>query len=181
MPPRYAYWTILIDNTPTAFRAREKEELLPTFHQLQRTNKDVVLKWFARGRLWDTPEAADAARREPVAAREKRGHDWRPGGVHKDPRDRFMKGGKRRDDSSRTPAGPSGSRDQPRAGIPRGTQPWRNKPRGATPRGLQQPWREKPRRDRPNAKPTESKARGESDVPGSPEPRVIKPDSSDGR
>ena len=37
MPPRYAYWTILIDNRPTAFRAREKEEMLPTFHQLRRT------------------------------------------------------------------------------------------------------------------------------------------------
>ena len=145
MPPRYAYWTILIDNTPTAFRARAKEEILPTFHQLQRRSKDVVLKWFARGRLWDTPEAADAARREPVAPREKRGHDWRPGGVHKDPRDRFKKGGKRRDDSSHTPAGASGSRDQPRADIPRGTQPWRDKPRSAAPRGPQRPWRDKPR------------------------------------
>jgi hypothetical protein len=91
MPPRYAYWTILIDNKPTAFRTREKEELLPTFHQLRRTNKDVVLKWFARGRLWETPEAAQAASRETAAAREKRGRDWRPGGIHQDPRDRFKK------------------------------------------------------------------------------------------
>ena len=45
MPPRYAYWTILIDNTPTSFRAREKEELLPTFQQLRRTNNDVVMQW----------------------------------------------------------------------------------------------------------------------------------------
>ena len=79
MPPRYAYWTILIDDKPTAFRAREQEELLPTLHQLRRTNKDVVLKWFARGRLWDTPEAAQAASRAAAPAREKRGHDWRPG------------------------------------------------------------------------------------------------------
>ena len=92
MPPRYAYWTILIDNRPTAFRAREKEEMLPTFHQLRRTNRDVVLKWFARGRLWETPEAAQAAGRETPA--EKRGSDWRPGGAHKDPRDRFKKAGK---------------------------------------------------------------------------------------
>ena len=34
MPPRYAYWTILIDDKPTAFRAREQEELLPTLNQL---------------------------------------------------------------------------------------------------------------------------------------------------
>ena len=78
MPPRYAYWTILIDNKPTAFRARDQEELLPTLHQLRRTNKDVVLKWFARGRLWETPEAAQAASRAAAPAREKRGHDWRP-------------------------------------------------------------------------------------------------------
>jgi hypothetical protein len=91
MPPRYAYWTILIDNRPTAFRAREKEEMLPTFHQLRRTNKDVVMKWFARGRLWESPEAAEAAGRETVASREKRGRDWRPGGAHQDPRDRFKK------------------------------------------------------------------------------------------
>jgi hypothetical protein len=94
MPPRYAYWTILIDNRPTAFRAREKEEMLPTFHQLRRTNRDVVLKWFARGRLWETPEAAQAAGRETAVAREKRGSDWRPGGAHQDPRDRFKKRGK---------------------------------------------------------------------------------------
>ena len=30
MPPRYAYWTILIDNKTTAFRARDREELVPT-------------------------------------------------------------------------------------------------------------------------------------------------------
>ena len=73
MPPRYAYWTILIDDKPTAFRAREQEELLPTLHQLRRTNKDVVLKWFARGRLWETPEAAQAASR--AAARRARSAD----------------------------------------------------------------------------------------------------------
>ena len=87
MPPRYAYWTILIDNTPTAFRAREREELLPTLQQLRRTNKDVVMKWFARGRLWETPEEAHAAGRMAKAAGEKRRRDWRPGGQHKNPRE----------------------------------------------------------------------------------------------
>src|SRR6266516_1425076 len=89
MPPRYAFWTILIDGKPTAFRAREKEELLPTFKQLQRTNKDVVFKWFARGRLWETPEQAQFAQRVPKPAGEKRGGSWRPGGTHEDPRARF--------------------------------------------------------------------------------------------
>ena len=91
MPPRYAYWTILIDHKPTAFRAREKEELQPTFFQLQRTNKDVVMKWFARGRLWETPEQAHEESRKAQATREKRGREWRPGGQHKDPRDRFKR------------------------------------------------------------------------------------------
>jgi hypothetical protein len=57
-----------------------------------------VMKWFARGRLWETQEAeqadASARRRPPAGARpsgggEGRGRDWRPGGEHKDPRDRF--------------------------------------------------------------------------------------------
>ena len=68
MPPRYAYWTILIDNKPTAFRAREREELLPTFQQLRRRNPEIVMKWFARGRLWESPEAereAQQRRKQP--------------------------------------------------------------------------------------------------------------------
>jgi hypothetical protein len=60
MPPRFAYWTILIDHKPTAFRARDRHELVPTFNQLKRANTDIEIKWFARGRVWDSP--ADAAR-----------------------------------------------------------------------------------------------------------------------
>jgi hypothetical protein len=142
MPPRYAYWTILIDNKPTAFRAREKEEVLPTFHQLRRTNTDVVLKWFARGRLWETPEAAEAAGREAAAAREKRGSDWRPGGAHKDPRDRFTKSGKRPHESSRPPAAAGVPRDSA-PGATRRPRPWRAKPGALAPRG-DRPWRERP-------------------------------------
>ena len=92
MPPRYAYWTILIDNQGTAFRAHQKDELLPTLTQLRRTNKDVVLKWFARGRIWESPEAEIAAREK---RREKRAGDWRPGGTHEDPRKRWPKRGRR--------------------------------------------------------------------------------------
>jgi hypothetical protein len=90
MPPRYAYWTILIDNQATAFRAREQDELRPTLTQLRRTNKDVALKWFARGRIWESREAEIAAREKQ---REKRARDWRPGGTHQDSRKRR---GKRR-------------------------------------------------------------------------------------
>jgi hypothetical protein len=91
MPPRFAYWTILIDQKPTAFRAREQAELLPTLHQLRRKNSDVVMKWFARGRLWDSPQDAQSAWRAPKRALEKRSPDWRPGGEHRDPRRRFQK------------------------------------------------------------------------------------------
>jgi len=91
MPPRFAYWTILIDDAPTAFRARDAADLLPTLHQLKRRNANVVMKWFSGGRLWASPEAAMAARQRPRAPRPKRGAAWRPGGAHRDPRDRFRK------------------------------------------------------------------------------------------
>jgi len=90
VPPRYAFWTILIDRQPTAFRAREQAELLPTLAQLRRTNDDVILKWFSRGRLWESP-AEELAARAP--RKEQRDREWRPGGEHKDPRARFRKGG----------------------------------------------------------------------------------------
>ena len=193
MPPRYAYWTILIDGAPTAFRAREKDELLPTLQQLRRTNKDVVLKWFARGRLWETPEAARAADRMPAPRLEKRGPDWRPGGAHKDPRDRFKKGAKRRDDRVHSPALASGGRGRPPRGAPHGTPRWRDNP-AAYPPGGGRPWR-----DRPAANPAEARRSNQSPAtrgpaverrdaepgtrggapshrPAAPDPRTIKPD-----
>jgi hypothetical protein len=92
MPPRYAYWTILIDGKATAFRAREREELLPTFNQLARKNSDIALRYFSRGKLWDNPEQAQWAGRNVVRPAEKRGAGWRPGGAHADPRARFKTG-----------------------------------------------------------------------------------------
>jgi len=89
MPPRYTYWTIILEGKPTAFRASKEEELLPTLRQLQARHPDAVMLWFARGRLWKSPdEAREAfhARRKP---QERRGPEWRPGGAHRDPRDRF--------------------------------------------------------------------------------------------
>ena len=96
MPPRYAYWTILIDGKATAFRAREREELLPTFNQLARKNSDIVMRYFARGRLWDNPEQAQwADRNRGARPAEERDRNWRPGGQHKDPRARFGERGTR--------------------------------------------------------------------------------------
>src|SRR5262245_63411569 len=102
MPPRFAYWTILAGGLPTAFRAIEREELLPTFNRIREKHPDAELKWFARGKLWNSREEArvstprapqkDADRR-PLRPRgesgEKRGRDWRPGGEHRDPRQDF--------------------------------------------------------------------------------------------
>lgn len=94
MPPRHHYWTIILEGKPTAFRAHLQEELVPTLRQLQARHPDAVMKWFARGRLWESQEQerADAiARRRPKtrAVPERRSREWRPGGEHKDPRDRF--------------------------------------------------------------------------------------------
>jgi hypothetical protein len=83
MPPRFAYWTILAGGLPTSFRAADREDLLPTLHRLQERHPDAEMKWFQRGKLWESPEAARDAFRKPVSARNR---DWRPGGEHRDPR-----------------------------------------------------------------------------------------------
>src|SRR5688572_24572511 len=73
MPPRFVYWTIIAGGLPTAFRATEREELLPTFKRIQEKHPDAVMKYFARGRLWESAEEAkqeaDARRARARAAR----------------------------------------------------------------------------------------------------------------
>jgi hypothetical protein len=86
MPPRYSYWTILAGGLPTSFRAAEREDLLPTLRRLQERHPDAEMKWFARGKLWTSPEDARSASERSHAAR---GRDWRPGGEHRDPREPF--------------------------------------------------------------------------------------------
>lgn len=60
MPPRYAYWTILLDDQPTAFRATKVEELLPTFNRLKQKNPSAVMMWSQFGKLWKSPDEAMA-------------------------------------------------------------------------------------------------------------------------
>ena len=62
MPPRFAYWTIILDGTPTSFRTKEREDILPLFNQLRAKNPAALLKWFSGGRLWDSPEQAKEVR-----------------------------------------------------------------------------------------------------------------------
>lgn len=89
MASRHRFWVIIAGKTPTAFRANYKEELLPTLTQLQRTQADVSIRWFARGRLWDSPIEEHAALKAARLAPRTRTRDWRPGGLHKDPKARF--------------------------------------------------------------------------------------------
>jgi hypothetical protein len=102
MPPRFAYWTIIAGGLPTAFRAAASEELLPTFKRIHEKHPDAEMKYFARGRLWASPEeareAAEAARRRRATPR---GRDWRPGGEHRDPRQRFKDATKARNQKRR--------------------------------------------------------------------------------
>ena len=125
MPPRFAYWTILIDGQPTAFRARDAQELLPTLGQLKRTNSDVVLRWFARGQLWESPEAERAAGRPP---KPKRTADWRPGGEHRDPRTFWREKKKERNQQQRAQKHARREQGQKSSPPPTGRKPSFGKP-----------------------------------------------------
>jgi hypothetical protein len=121
MPPRYSYWTILAGGLPTAFRAAERDDLLPTFNRIREKHPDAELKWFARGRLWQSPDEAQA---DLQRARIRRDREWRPGGDHRDPRQAFKpkrardnarRENGRRDPSRREPAlGERGPGEHPR-------------------------------------------------------------------
>jgi hypothetical protein len=135
MPPRYAYWTILVDEQPTAFRAALQEDLMPTFKRLREKHPSARLVWFQNGKVWNSRLDAREAMRErgergragderqrgfrrprtssrdsagslewkpkgklewrprsetprPQPA-EKRDKRWRPGGEHRDPRQKY--------------------------------------------------------------------------------------------
>ena len=63
MPPRYAYWTILVDEQPTAFRAGDREDLQPTFKRLKEKHPSARMVWFQNGKIWDSRLDAQAAMR----------------------------------------------------------------------------------------------------------------------
>lgn len=67
---------------------------MPTFRRLLEKHPDATMKWFARGKLWESPEAArrdaDASTGRPETGRPARGRNWRPGGDHRDPRQPFI-------------------------------------------------------------------------------------------
>jgi hypothetical protein len=148
MPPRYAYWTILAGGLPTAFRAAEREDLLPTFKRIQEKHPDAEMKYFARGRIWDSPEAARAAKEEQSRGR---GREWRPGGEHRDPRQPFKDAKKARNQERR------------RERFDRKNRPdWRSKER--PPRENRPGWRpeDRPPREKPHGDPLRRPARPRS-------------------
>ena len=61
MPPRYAYWTILVDDQPTAFRAGSQDDLMPTFKRLKLKHPSAKMMWWQNGKLWDSRLDAQAA------------------------------------------------------------------------------------------------------------------------
>jgi len=131
MPPPRSFWVILIDKTPTSFRAKVREDLVPALRQLQRTQSGVTLRWFERGRIWESPEAAiGAAKLAETERREERSKDWRPGGVHRDPKARFEL-----------------TRDQKRAKFKRERSPGQSDL--PSPFGPRAPRAERPRPERP--------------------------------
>lgn len=69
MPPRYAYWTIIVDDQPTAFRAAALDDIMPTFNRLKEKQPTAKLMWFQSGKLW--PSRIDA--REAMQVRGERG------------------------------------------------------------------------------------------------------------
>jgi hypothetical protein len=91
MAKRFTCWVIVTGSQRRRFRARNPEDLIPTLKQLQRTQPDSVMKWFERGKLWNSPEDAMAdLRAERDQKPPSRGEGWRPGGEHKDPRAQYQ-------------------------------------------------------------------------------------------
>ncbi len=168
MARHQSFWMILAGAVPTAFRSPRREDLEPTLHQLQRTQANVTLRWFERGRVWDSPEAAkeaNFARQRDNAARKD---GWRPGGSHKDPRaryqltrdqkrsrfkDRLIRFGPAQDRDDHAPGAPP-KPEAPENAPPR-TESAPPRPEGAPPRAdrppqaqWKKPW-QKPHGDRP--------------------------------
>jgi len=135
VPPRYAYWTIIVDDQPTAFRAGALDDIMPTFNRLKEKQPTAKLMWFQSGKLW--PSRIDA--REAMQVRGERGR-------YSDPR---------QDGGDKTPAREPFDSARQKSGVAQDRRPkWKSKdfaarPRAATP--------ERPERtERPEWKPRSS-------------------------
>lgn len=150
MPPRYAYWTIIVDNQPTAFRAGLQEDLMPTFKRLKEKHPSATMMWFQNGKLWPTRVDAQEAMRAR-GAMGRRG-DERQGGY----RDRE----RRPTESHERPEW------KPKPSSPRDRQPLRSENLDWKPKGTFTP---PPRSQKPEWKPR-SAGRSDRRAPGSTKP-----------
>ena len=185
MPPRYSYWTILAGGLPTAFRAAEREDLLPTFQRIKEKHPDAEMKWFARGKLWESQEAA----RAPEKQRGARTRDWRPGGDHRDPRQKFIDAKKQRNavmrkerwDRKNAPprerpqGAPPREEARPRSELKKESshKPWQRK-RWIRGQGTEEP-RQPPRPRGPNREPKPSEEPEPTPPPREKQPTVPPP------
>jgi len=140
VPPRYVYWTIIVDGQPTAFRSGSLEDIMPTFNRLKEKQPTAELKWFQHGKLW--PSRHDA--QDFMRARGDRGRE-------RDPRQSGDRGSGIGDQGS-------GTRDQ---GTDRPERAWNAKPEWKTRSTF------KPRGDKPAWKPKEDAAGKPAWVPKS--------------
>lgn len=125
MPPRYAYWTILVDEQPTAFRAADANDLQPTFKRLKEKHPSARMVWFQNGKIW----ASRLEAQESMRVRGERGRqgdfrqgqservagklEWKPKGTGP------AEGWSRR--SADRPPEPGGRRWEREGGKPKGT------------------------------------------------------------
>ena len=129
MPPRYAYWTILVDEQPTAFRAAHLDELQPTFKRLKDKHPSARLVWFQNGKVWNSRLDAQEAMR--VRGERGKARDERQGGFRS-----------RKHCATSRSQGPRTPRP-PHPGPREGKLEW--KPKGAAPERPALDWR--PRSD----------------------------------
>ena len=150
MAQAHSFWMIIDGAVPTAFRARQREDLLPTLHQLQRTQPGVRLVWFEAGRSWDSPEAAREARELRRRESRDRKPSWRPGGSHVDPREKYKLTRDEKRARFKKRAAFERQRSDgagPRSAAPKGDRPYRDRPYRDRPQG-DRPFVDRPRGDR---------------------------------
>jgi hypothetical protein len=164
MPPRFAYWTIIFGGQPTSFRSASRDELLPTFKQIQAKHPDAQLRYFARGKLWYSDEEAQAALLRERSQRS----DGRRHGPRDEPR-RDNREGWKPPSGDRGPRGFDRKPGERKAWAPRpeggDRKPWRPKPDG----GDRKPWRPKP--EGGDRKPWRSKSEEGGRKPWRPKPQ----------
>lgn len=109
MPPRYAYWTILLGNEPTSFRSGSQEELLPTLNRLKQKHPEARMMWWQNGKLWNSRlDAQEAMRARGEMGRAKDFRQSKPMGERRAPRRDDFRESNRRDTSGKLEWKPKG-------------------------------------------------------------------------